>query len=527
MLPLESLTTGQFVDRSCKQYGNKTAINYCGKEYTYNDLKNIVNLWARKFIALGVKNQDHVGIWCEAEPNAIFALLALEKIGAVVCMLGTSLQRYGLIDLTTRSDINLLLIGKGYKENDFREIAKDISSEVPSIREVLFIGEEWKDCGYKRFDTVEPASEEELEKAASLVKPDDTSLILYTSGTTSAPKCVMTSHYNRVNSAIQQAKDLGATKDDVFLVAMPIFHCFCLTVNVFASLAVGATMYIPSSRRTLDLLTAISYGKCTIFSCVPALFDAIISRPDFDKWDVSSIRIGFIGGSSCTKQLFFDIEKKLGITLLSSLGQTEATAGLTTTNADDPVELRADSVGHFMDHIQGKIVSLQTGEEVPLGTQGEVIIRGYNVMQGYYKNEVETNKALSIGGWLHTGDMGFLDGDGNLHLTGRTKELIIRGGENISPAEIEGVLSRDPAVDACKAVGVPSEHYGEEVCLCVILGRGVIRTEEEIRTRLLKHLAYYKVPKYILFFDSFPQTSTGKIKIGELKEMAIERLGMN
>lgn len=526
MLPLENITTAEFLERSCNKYQDRVAINYCGKAYTYSDLNNAVDMYARKLITLGVKNKDHVGIWCETEPNAIFALLALGKIGAVACMLGTSLQRYGLVDLTTRSDINLLLIGRGYKEIDFREIAKGISEDVPEIRDVIFIGEEWKDCGYTRLDDIKPASEEELAKVKALVKPMDTSLILYTSGTTNAPKCVMTSHYNRVNSAIQQAHDLGASEKDVFLVAMPIFHCFCLTVNVFASIAVGATMYIPSSRRTLDLLTAISYGKCTVFSCVPALYDAIISRPDFDKWDVSSLRIGFIGGSSCTKTLFFDIEKKLGMTLLSSLGQTEATAGLTTTSPSDSIEVRADSVGHFMDHVQGKIVSIQTGEEQDLGIPGEVIIRGYNVMQGYYGNEAETNKALSEGGWLHTGDMGYIDGDGNLHLTGRIKELIIRGGENISPAEIEGVLARDPAVLSCKAVGVPSEHYGEEVCLCVILEKNAIRTEKEIRIRLEKHLAYYKVPKYIEFFSEFPQTSTGKIQIGELKKIAAERLGL-
>ncbi|MDO5331396.1 MAG: AMP-binding protein [Bacillota bacterium] len=526
MLPLENLTTAQFLERSCQENSDRVAINYCGKEYTYQEFNNAVDKYARKLITLGVKNKDHVGVWCETEPHAIFVLFALEKIGAVACMLGTSLQRYGLVDLCLRSDINLLLIGKGYKDTDFIEISKNISSEVPAIREVIFIGGEWTDCEYRRLDDIKLASEKELEDAKSLVKPEDTSLILYTSGTTSAPKCVMTSHYSRVNSAIQQAKDIGATKDDVFLVSMPIFHCFCLTVNIFASIAVGAKMYIPSSRRTLDLLTAISYGKCTIFSCVPALFDAVISRPDFAKWDVSSLRAGYIGGSACARPLFFDIENKLGITLISSLGQTEATAGLTTTTFNDPPELRAESVGHFMDHVQGKIVSLQTGEEVPLGTPGEIVIKGYNVMQGYYGNEVETNKALTVDGWLHTGDMGYLDGDGNLHLTGRTKELIIRGGENISPAEIEGVMYRDPVVKECKAVGVPDKHYGEEVCLCVILDRSGVRTEEEIRNRLLKNIAYYKVPKYILFFDEFPQTSTGKIQTGELKKIVNERLGI-
>ena len=526
MKELVNITTGKFFDDACKLYEDRIAINYCGKKYSYKDFRLSVDNFARRLLTLGVKRGDHVGIWCETEPNAIFALFALSKIGAVACMLGTSLQKEGLIDLVVRSDVNLLLIGSGYKDVKFPQVAKEIKDDVPLLRDIIFIGEESRDWGFKRLDSIKEASEEELNKAEAQAKPEDTSLILYTSGTTSAPKCVMTSHYNRVNSGIQQAEQIRATKEDIFLVAMPIFHCFCLSVNIFASIAVGACLYIPSSRRTVDILSAISMGKCTVFSCVPTLFHALITRPDFKDWDISSLRVGYIGGSACPKPMFYQIEEKLEMTLISSLGQTEATAGLTSTKPEDPIELRVDCVGPFFEYVQGKIVDIQTKKELALGMTGEIAIKGYNVMQGYYKNDEETKKTL-VDGWLYTGDTGFLDGDGNLHLTGRVKELIIRGGENISPAEIENIALREKGVDSCKAIGVPSEHYGEEVCLCIVSKSKPKDLEENLMKKFKELLPYYKVPKYTVFVDEFPLTATGKVQLGELKKCIAEKLGLN
>ena len=240
-----------------------------------------------------------------------------------------------------------------------------------------------------------------LERAEEAVSPQDTGYILYTSGTTSMPKAVMSSQYSRVNSAIQQAHDLEATEHDRFCVAMPIFHCFCLSVNVMAACAAGACLYLPESRRTTVLLEAVAHGRCTVLSSVPTMYHAILCRPDLSSWDLSSLRTGFIGGSFYPAELFRQIDGSFGFTLLSSLGQTEATAGLTTARLDDPLEVRASTVGHFMDHVEGKIVDIESGKDQPPGRAGEICVRGYLVMQGYFGQPEETRQAIDKDGWLH------------------------------------------------------------------------------------------------------------------------------
>lgn len=267
------------------------------------------------------------------------------------------------------------------------------------------------------------------------------------------------------------------------------------------------------------ILKAVSEGKCTVLSSVPALFHAILCRPDFQKWDLSSLRTGFIGGSFYPSELFRQINEGFGFTLLSSLGQTEATAGLSTAYLDDSLEVRAATVGHFMDHVEGKIVHIDTGEKLPPGETGEICVRGYLVMAGYFGQPEETAKAIDADGWLHTGDLGWLDADGNIHLTGRLKELIIRGGENISPAEVEIAASKSAEIQECKAVGIPDRHYGEEVCLCVVLREGTKLDEAELRARLIHQLAAFKVPKHILFVEKLPKSPAGKVQSGKLVKL--------
>lgn len=521
---LDNITLGQMLRAAAQQYPERPALEYCETVYNYRQLDALADRFAHALLRHGVRRGDHVGILCEAEPNAILLSYAIARIGGVVVMLNTSLLQQELTARLVKADVSFLLIGDGYKDVNYPLICSGIQEQVPGLKKILYIGMN----GSEEYTALLPADENtdlsSVFAAEKLVKPEDTAYILFTSGTGSTPKAVMSSHYSRANSGILQAKDLSATCQDRFCVAMPIFHCFCLSVNVFAACAVGACLYLPESRRTDALLKAISAGKCTVFSCVPALFRALLRKPNLELWDLRSLRTGFIGGSSYPESLFLEAEERLGFTLLSSLGQTEATAGITTTHVTDSLKVRMSTVGHFLEHVEGRIVNPETNEPVPMGAAGEICVRGYVVMQGYYKQPVETARAIDSQGWLHTGDMGWLDQDGNVHLCGRLKELIIRGGENISPKEIETVFFDDPRVLQCRAVGVPDEHYGEEICLCVVNNPEEPCTEAYIRQNLARRLAAYKMPRYILFLEQLPETSTGKVRLQALKDLAVQLL---
>lgn len=516
IVPLEDLTVSQFLRRTVRHFPDHPAMEYAGQVWSYQELDEAVDRTARRLLAWGVKRGDRVGLWCETEPNVVLLLYALPRIGAVAAFLNTSLQRSELVELLRRTQASRLIVTDGYRGVSFPEVCQGLEKGVPTLEAILYAGLSGESGGLETLDDGPEGSSEDLARAEAAVTPQDIGFILYTSGTTSLPKAVMSTQYSRVNSGIQQAHDLGATESDRFCAAMPIFHCFCLSVNVMAACASGGCLFIPESRRTTVILEALSQGKCTVLSSVPTLFHAILCRPDFAGWDLSTLRTGFIGGSFYPPELFQQINDGFGFTLLSSLGQTEATAGLTTAYLDDPLDVRSTTVGHFMDHVEGKIVHIETGETQPTGEIGEICVRGYLVMEGYYGQPEATAKAIDEDGWLHTGDMGCLDGDGNLHLTGRLKELIIRGGENISPAEVETALGDCCDILECKAVGVPDRHYGEEVCLCAVRREGSALDEAEVRAILSRKLAAFKVPKYIVFLDRLPKNTTGKVQSGEL-----------
>lgn len=522
---LQDLTVGEMLRRTAERFPERPALEYGDLSWDYHAMDGAVDLCARKLLTAGIRKGDRVGLWCEAEPNAIVSMYALVRIGAVCTMLNTSLKCQELRERLDVTEITVLLIGDGYKDVNYPQVCRELDGSCLLLRRILYIGQ--ADCGdFPALDSLEPVSSENLERAAEAVTPEDTAFILYTSGTASLPKAVMGSHYSRANCGIMQAHDLNATEQDRFCVAMPVFHCFCLSVNVMAACAVGACLCLPRSRRTHDLLETVSEKKCTVMSSVPALFHAMLSRKDFEQWDLSSLRTGFIGGSLYPPELFREINDKMGFILLSSLGQAEATAGITTASLEDPLDVRAETVGHFMDHLEGKIADPVTGESLPAGEPGEICVRGYVVMQGYYGLPENTAQVVDQDGWLRTGDMGWLDQTGNLHIAGRLKELIIRGGENISPAEIENVASAWPCVEQCKAVGVSDKHYGEEVCLCVILKEKANWREEDFCAWLKGRLASYKVPRYVLTLDEFPRTVTGKVRPSELRQLAEDCLGL-
>ena len=525
VLPLEQLTVGQLLHRTARRFPEREALVYGEERWTYQEMDDEVDHLARRLLAWGVKRGDHVGVWCEAEPDTILLMYALPRIGAVAALLNTGLQRSELADLLRRSDVSRLLISDGYKQLNFPALCQGLREELDALQAIAYVGRSGDSNGFPTLRQMPEAEADQLAAAEAAVQPEDTAFILYTSGTTSLSKAVLSSQYSRANNGIQQAHDLGATEQDRICAALPTFHCFCLSVNIMAACASGACLVLPPSRHTAAILETISKERCTILSAVPTLFHAMLCRPDFREWDLSSLRTGFIGGSTYPTALFEQIEHDFGYTLLSSLGLTETTAGITTAWLDDPLNVRATTVGHFMDHIEGKIVDPHTGKTQPTGEAGEICVRGYMVMQGYYGQPEETAKVIDTDGWCHTGDLGWMDAEGNVHLAGRIKELIIRGGENISPVEIEAVLFGDSRIRECKAVGVPDRHYGEEVCLCIV-PNGEAPAEYELRALLSSRLAFYKVPKYILMMEELPKTTSGKIQSNAVAACAIERLGL-
>ena len=523
---IKDLTIGKLLRETAARYPDRPALKTRAEELSYRQLDEAVDTASRRLLYCGIKKGDHVGILCETQLEEIVVYYALARIGAVNVMFNTSLRAGELRELITRSDTSVLLIGEGYRGVSFPALVGNIMPDCPRLKEVFFIGP-GEPGRFRRLDSLEMAPEAELKAAEEAVQPEDTAQILFTSGSTSFPKMVMGSHYSRANCGRLQAKDLGATCEDVFLGALPVFHCFSISVNIMAACSVGGCLVLPASRKTTVLLSDIRDFKCTVVSSVPTLFFAMLHRPDFADWDVSSVRTGFIGGSSYSPQQFKEIEEGFGMTLLSSLGQTEATGGLTTSDLTDPLDLRATTVGHMMDFLEGKTVDPDTGKTCAVGEPGEICVRGYVVMQGYYDNPVETRRVLDPDGWLHTGDWGWFGEDGYLRLSGRIKDLIIRGGENISPVEIENAAMELGGIDSCKAIGVPSEHYGEEICLCVVLEKGSGINENLIRTALSGKLASYKQPRYVLFFRQLPIKGTGKIDVNHLRKDAAERLGID
>ena len=525
MLSLEHLTVGALLRRTAALFPDRTAVLFRDSRISYRELDELADRYARALLFADVQKGEHIALFAEAEPETLALFYAIQRIGAVAVLVNTSLATTDLDQVLRLSDPKLLFVGASYNKSRSLGAVANALPPLPGLRRIYAIGGEDSGC-FPRLSLDEVENTDVLEAQEATVQPGDTAVIIFTSGSTGIPKAVLTSHFSRVNSGIQQAHDLAATCDDVFCVTVPMFHCFCISANVMAALAVGGTLCLPDDRHTVSILRAIHDHRCTVLHAVPSMYRAVMAREDFKSWDLSSLRVGIIGGSGYPPEDFRRIEKNFGLTLLSSLGQTEATAGLTVCRLTDSEDKRCRTVGRFMDHVEGKLVDLETGEPLPAGQIGEICVRGYLVMQGIYRQPELTEKAIDADGWLHTGDLAEQDEDGYLIMRGRIKDLIIRGGENISPIEIQDAVCGLPQIAYCKIVPVPDAHYGEEACACILLKEGQTVSEGEIRAWLRPRVAAYKIPKYRLFFDSLPVNSTGKVDPRAVAALARKTLGL-
>lgn len=535
-------TLGGVLDDLSKNNPNGWAVRYTDRNYfrTWKELNDEADLIARGMMSLGVKKGDHVAIWATNTPEWILTLFAAAKIGAVLVTVNTNFKIFELEYLLRQSDTKLLVMIGGFKNNDYvatvnellpelKTTSGEIESEhLPFLKRVVFAGKETPE-GMLNFEDLKILGGdfpvEIYEENKKTLNTHDVVNMQYTSGTTGFPKGVMLTHYNILNNGKTIGDGMKFTKNDKLCITVPFFHCFGLVLAMMACITHGTTMVPVERYSPVPVMNAISVEKCTAVHGVPTMFIAMLEHAQFNNFDFSSLRTGIMAGSPCPIEVMKKVIDKMNMReIVIVFGQTEASPGCTMTTTSDSIDKRVNTVGRAFPGVECKIIDPDTGEELPINTPGEFCARGYNIMKGYYKMPEATAQAIDKDGWLHTGDLCTVDEDGYYKVVGRIKDMIIRGGENIYPKEIEECLYTCDKVSDVQVIGVPSEAYGEEVMACVILKEGEEMTEEEVKEFVGARMAKHKVPRYIRFVDSFPTNAAGKIQKFKMREEAIEIL---
>ncbi len=535
-------TLGGVLDDLSKHNPNGWAVRYTDRNYfrTWKELNDEADLIARGMMSLGVKKGDHVAIWATNTPEWILTLFAAAKIGAVLVTVNTNFKIFELEYLLRQSDTKLLVMIGGFKNNDYvatvnellpelKTTSGEIESEhLPFLKRVVFAGKETPE-GMLNFEDLKILGGdfpvEIYEENKKTLNTHDVVNMQYTSGTTGFPKGVMLTHYNILNNGKTIGDGMKFTKNDKLCITVPFFHCFGLVLAMMACITHGTTMVPVERYSPVPVMNAISVEKCTAVHGVPTMFIAMLEHAQFNNFDFSSLRTGIMAGSPCPIEVMKKVIDKMNMReIVIVFGQTEASPGCTMTTTSDSIDKRVNTVGRAFPGVECKIIDPDTGKELPINTPGEFCARGYNIMKGYYKMPEATAQAIDKDGWLHTGDLCTVDEDGYYKVVGRIKDMIIRGGENIYPKEIEECLYTCDKVSDVQVIGVPSEAYGEEVMACVILKEGEEITEEEVKEFVGARMAKHKVPRYVRFVDSFPTNAAGKIQKFKMREEAIEIL---
>lgn len=535
-------TLGGVLDDLSKNNPNGWAVRYTDRNYfrTWKELNDEADLIARGMMSLGVKKGDHVAIWATNTPEWILTLFAAAKIGAVLVTVNTNFKIFELEYLLRQSDTKLLVMIGGFKNNDYvatvnellpelKTTSGEIESEhLPFLKRVVFAGKETPE-GMLNFEDLKILGGdfpvEIYEENKKTLNTHDVVNMQYTSGTTGFPKGVMLTHYNILNNGKTIGDGMKFTKNDKLCITVPFFHCFGLVLAMMACITHGTTMVPVERYSPVPVMNAISAEKCTAVHGVPTMFIAMLEHAQFNNFDFSSLRTGIMAGSPCPIEVMKKVIDKMNMReIVIVFGQTEASPGCTMTTTSDSIDKRVNTVGRAFPGVECKIIDPETGDELPINTPGEFCARGYNIMKGYYKMPEATAQAIDKDGWLHTGDLCTVDEDGYYKVVGRIKDMIIRGGENIYPKEIEECLYTCDKVSDVQVIGVPSEAYGEEVMACVILKDGEEMTEEEVKEFVGARMAKHKVPRYVRFVDSFPTNAAGKIQKYKMREEAIEIL---
>ena len=542
---LVNLTFFQMLDRVAEEFPDQYCFKYTTLDYTrtYAEFREDADRFARALVSLGVKPGSKVTVWCTNVPAWFITFWACCRIGAVLVTMNTAYKIHEAEYLLRQSDTHTLVMIQSALDSDYQAIINELCPEIasskpgeplhcrrlPFLRNVITVDFRQPGCltfqeAMERASMVPP---EETARLAAQVKPDDVCDMQYTSGTTGFPKGVMLTHYNVVNNGKCIGDRMGLSTADRMMIQVPMFHCFGMTLSMTASMTHGATMCPMPYFSAKSSLACINQEKITCFNGVPTMFIAMFNHEDYRKTDFSHMRTGIMAGSGCPPELMRRAaqEDEMHMTgIVSVYGQTETAPGSTMSAWTDPLDVRTETVGYDFPHVQCKVVDPETGEEVPDGVNGEFCSRGYNQMKGYYKMPDATRETIDSDGWLHSGDLVCRDERGNYRVTGRIKDMIIRGGENIYPKEIEEFILTHPKVQDVQVIGVPDEKYGEEAMACIIMNPGESVTEEEMRRFIMASIARHKVPRYIEFVDEFPMNAAGKILKYKMREDAVERL---
>lgn len=532
MSGFRNITVGEILHETALSHPDNEALIFpeFGIRLTWKEFEEKCIKVAKGFMALGVAKGDHVSVWTTNLPEWIYMQFGLGMIGAVLVTVNTSYKSNELEYILKQSDSTTLVLVDGYRDSSFVDMAYEVlpglsetgcgrfsNEKLPYLKNVVYIGGRNDTPGMFRFDELffmgDAITEKEFQERALSLDTHDVINMQYTSGTTGFPKGVMLTHHNVVNNAIMVGDVLDLTYEDRLLIHVPLFHCFGCVMSTMNAVSHGSTMVVVESFDPLKALKYIEQEKCTAVNGVPTMFISILNHSDFSKYDMSTLRTGIMAGAPCPVEVMNDVRTKMHCPeVVIAFGQTESSPVMTMTRRNDPVELRVSTVGTLLPDIEGKIIDPVTGADVGPNIQGEIVTRSACVMKGYYKMDEATMETIDKDGWLHTGDLGKVDDNGYFKVTGRIKEMIIRGGENIYPREIEEFLHKNHKISDVYVVGIPDKKYGEQLLAVIRLTDGEESSAEEMIEFCQGKIARHKIPKYWEFVEAYPMTASGKIQ---------------
>ncbi|HWL11681.1 MAG TPA: AMP-binding protein [Ureibacillus sp.] len=537
MAELVYQTLGELLEEKAKQYPEREALVYTDRNLrlTYDEFNKHSDAVAKALMSIGLQKGHHFSVWTTNVPEWPGLQFGSGKMGAPLVTVNTNYRTSELEFLLKQSDSRAIILIDQYRAHSFIDTVYELcpelkdcepgnlqSARLPLLKTVVVISDK-KYPGtfsYEEFlANGAKVSDDRLEQRKQSITYDDVINIQYTSGTTGFPKGVMLTSSNLINNAINIAECMRLTHEDRLCIPVPFFHCFGCVIGTLSIVSVGGTMVPVQEFHPEEVLRTVEKEKCTALHGVPTMFISELNLPNIKDFDLSTLRTGVMAGSNCPIEVMRNVIDIMGMEDVTiCYGQTESSPVITQTRADDPLNLKVETVGRALPNVEVKITKPGTNEELPRGEQGEICTRGYVVMKGYYNNPAATEEAIDIDNWLHTGDLGTMDENGYVRVTGRLKDMIIRGGENVYPREIEEFLYQHPKVLDVQVAGVPDEKYGEEVVAWIILKEGQQATEEDIKGFCQGKISRYKIPRYIFFIDSYPMTASGKIQKFKLRE---------